>query len=92
MNRLMLYRLLRKNTTLSYKRSPIFEQNKWAKAITYFGAGMMALYMILYGSIIAMILFNPFNILQDTLYFRFQSDCGEAVICFTCIAAECVVG
>ena len=50
----MLYRLLRKNTTLSYKRSPIFEQNKWAKAITYFGAGMMALYMILYGSIIAM--------------------------------------
>ncbi len=54
MNRLMLYRLLRKNTTLSYKRSPIFEQNKWAKAITYFGAGMMALYMILYGSIIAM--------------------------------------
>lgn len=54
MNRLMLYRLLRKNTTLSYKRSPIFEQNKWAKAMTYFGAGLMALYMILYGCIIAM--------------------------------------
>lgn len=54
MNRFKLYRLLRKNTTLSYKRSPIFEQNKWAKVITYFGAGMLALYMILYGCIIAM--------------------------------------
>ena len=54
MNRLKLYKLLRKNTTLSYKRSPIFEQNKWAKVMTYFGAAMMALYMILYGCIIAM--------------------------------------
>ena len=54
MNKIQLYRLLRKNTTLSYKRSPIFEQNKWAKAMTYFGAGMFALYLILYGCIIAM--------------------------------------
>ena len=45
MNRLKLYRLLRKNTMLSYKRSPIFEQNKWAKVMTYFGAAMLALYM-----------------------------------------------
>ena len=54
MNRFRLYRLLRKNTTLSYKRSPIFEQNKWAKVMTYLGAAMLALYMILYGCIIAM--------------------------------------
>ena len=37
MNRFQLYKLLRKNTTLSYKRSPAFEQNKWAKAIIYVG-------------------------------------------------------
>ena len=54
MNKIQLYRLLRKNTNLSYKRSPIFEQNKWAKVMTYFGAGMFALYLILYGCIIAM--------------------------------------
>ena len=54
MNKIQLYRLLRKNTNLSYKRSPIFEQNKWAKVLTYFGAGMFALYLILYGCIIAM--------------------------------------
>ena len=27
MNKFQLYRLLRKNTNLSYKRSPAFEQN-----------------------------------------------------------------
>ena len=55
MNKIQLYRLLRKNTNLSYKRSPIFEQNKWAKVITYFGGGLFALYLILYGCIIAML-------------------------------------
>lgn len=54
MNKIQLYRLLRKNTNLSYKRSPIFEQNKWAKVITYFGGAMFGLYLILYGCIIAM--------------------------------------
>ena len=54
MNRFKLYQLLRKNTNLSYKRSPIFEQNKWAKAISYFGAALFAIYLILYGCIIAM--------------------------------------
>ena len=49
MNKFQLYRLLRKNTNLSYKRSPIFEQNKWAKVITYFGGAMFGLYLILYG-------------------------------------------
>ena len=54
MNKIQLYRLLRKNTNLSNKRSPIFEQNKWAKAMIYFGAAMFALYMIMYSCIIAM--------------------------------------
>ncbi len=54
MNKLQLYRLLRKNTNLSYKRSPVFEQNKWAKALIYFGGALFALYLILYGIIIAM--------------------------------------
>ena len=76
MNKFKLYRLLRKNTNLSYKRSPIFEQNKWAKAITYFGGGMFALYLILYGCIIAltaegwagrMISFMPIILLIDFL-------------------------
>ena len=54
MNKLKLYRLLHKNTNLSYKRSPVFEQNKWAKALIYFGSAFFGLYLILYGIIIAM--------------------------------------
>lgn len=54
MNKFQLYRLLRKNTNLSYKRSPAFEQNKWAKLLIYFGAGMFALYLIMYGCIVGM--------------------------------------
>ena len=54
MNKLQLYRQLRKNTNLSYKRSPAFEQNKWAKVLIYMGAGLFVIYLILYGGIIAM--------------------------------------
>ena len=54
MNRLQLYRLLRKNTNLSYKRSPAFEQNKWAKGLIYFGGAMFAIDLIMYGAIIGM--------------------------------------
>ena len=52
MNKLQLYRLLRKNTNLSYKRSPAFEQNKWAKLLIYLGGLMFAGYLIMYGCII----------------------------------------
>ena len=52
MNRIQLYKLLRKNTNLSYKRSPAFEQNKWAKALIYFGGVMFGIYLIMYGAII----------------------------------------
>lgn len=54
MNKLQLYKLLRKNTNLSYRRSPVFEQNKWAKVLIYFGGAFFALYLILYGVLIAM--------------------------------------
>ena len=54
MNKFQLYRLLRKNTNLSYKRSPAFEQNKWAKLLIYIGGGMFALYLILYGCLAGM--------------------------------------
>ena len=52
MNRIQLYKLLRKNTNLSYRRSPAFEQNKWAKAMIYLGGAMFAIYLIMYGAII----------------------------------------
>ena len=54
MNRLQLYRLLRRNTNLSYKRSPAFEQNRWAKGLIYFGGILFAVYLIMYGALIAM--------------------------------------
>jgi len=54
MKKLKLFRLLRKNTKLSNKRSPVFEQNKWAKALIYFGGILFASYLILYGTLIAM--------------------------------------
>ena len=54
MNKFKLYRLLRKNTNLSYKRSPAFEQNKWAKVLIYMGGAMFVMYLILYGGLIAM--------------------------------------
>ena len=55
MNKFKLYRLLRKNTNLSYRRSPAFEQNKWAKAFMAIGGAFFGLYLIIYGILIAMI-------------------------------------
>jgi hypothetical protein len=54
MNKLQLYRLLRKNIKLSYRRSPAFEQNRWAKLLMGFGALMFIVYLIMYGVIIGM--------------------------------------
>ena len=54
MNRLQLYRLLRANNRLSTRRSPLFEQSKWAKALVFFGGAVFALYLIIYGILIAM--------------------------------------
>jgi hypothetical protein len=54
MNKIQLFKLLRKNIKLSEKRSPIFEQNKWAKGIAYFMAALFVFYILLYGIIIGM--------------------------------------
>ena len=54
MNKIQLFKLLRKNVKLSEKRSPIFEQNKWAKGIAYFMAALFVFYLLLYGIIIGM--------------------------------------
>jgi len=54
MNKLQLFKLLRKNINLSYRRSPAFEQNRWAKVLMGFGAALFVVYLILYGIIIGM--------------------------------------
>jgi len=89
MNQFKLYKLLRKNTNLSYKRSPAFEQNKWAKVLIYMGGAMFVMYLILYGGIIAttadgeagrMISMMPVILLIDfVLRFIFQTTPGMMV-------------
>ena len=89
MNKFQLYRLLRKNTNLSNKRSTVFEQNKLAKALIYFGGAFFALYLILYGVLIAltadgeagrMISVMPFIMVIDFLLrFIFQTTPGMMV-------------
>lgn len=50
MNRLQIYRLLRKNAKLSEKRNPAFDQNMVAKVLMYIGAGLISIYFIILGS------------------------------------------
>lgn len=50
MNKWSLFRLLRSHINLSYKRSPAFDQNRWAKVMMYFGGAIFALYLIIYGT------------------------------------------
>ena len=49
MNRLELYRLLRRNNRLAYKRSPALEQSKVARVLMYIGAALAAVYMLFIG-------------------------------------------
>ncbi|MGX8697688.1 MAG: hypothetical protein ACSW8D_15010, partial [Prevotella sp.] len=51
MNRLTMYRLLRRNVKLSEKRNPALDESKVAKVMMYIGAVVMAIYMIFIGSI-----------------------------------------
>lgn len=46
MNRYQLFRLLRHHSSLSYRRSPAFEQSVIAKVLMFIGAGFMAVYLI----------------------------------------------
>ena len=49
MNRLLLFRLLRRNNQLSIRRSPAFEQNMIAKVLMVLGAAFAAIYLIFFG-------------------------------------------
>jgi hypothetical protein len=89
MNRIQLYRLLRSNNRLSTRRSPLFEQSKWAKALVFFGGALFALYLIIYGILIAMssdgyaggmVSIMPFILVFDYLFrFVFQTTPGVMV-------------
>lgn len=46
MNRLQLFRLLRRNVKLSEKRNPAVEQNNIAKVLLYIGGALMAFYLL----------------------------------------------
>ena len=46
MNRLEIYKTLRKHVKLSEKRSLSYEQNKTAKYVIYFFGGFMLIYLI----------------------------------------------
>lgn len=47
-----LFKMLRKNISLSEKRNPMFEQNRIAKVFIYIGFAFMCLYMMAIGTIL----------------------------------------
>lgn len=47
-----LFKMLRKNISLSEKRNPMFEQNRIAKVFIYIGFAFMCLYMMTIGTIL----------------------------------------
>ena len=51
MNRLQIYRELRRHGKLGEKRHPMLEQSMVAKVMMYIGAGIMAIYMVFLGSL-----------------------------------------
>ena len=51
MNRLQIYRELRRHGKLGEKRHPMLEQSMAAKVMMYIGAGIMAVYMVFLGSL-----------------------------------------
>ena len=55
MNRLTLYRTLRRHIKLSEKRSPVYEQNKTAKILIYILGGFMVVYILFLSVMLAMI-------------------------------------
>ncbi len=54
MNRLRLFLLLRKQNSLALRRNPAFDQNVVAKVMMYLGAGMMIIYLLFLGTMLAM--------------------------------------
>ncbi len=54
MNRIELFKTLRKHISLSEKRSPVYDQNRTAKTIIYIMSGFMIVYMIFLGIILSL--------------------------------------
>lgn len=54
MNRFRLFLLLRKQNSLSLRRSPAFEQSVVAKVMTLLGAGFMIIYLIFIGTMMGL--------------------------------------
>jgi len=50
MTRFQLYRLLRRNQHLGYRRNPAFEQGQIAKVLSFLGAGLFIIYLIAIGT------------------------------------------
>ena len=81
MNRLQLYRLLRKNTQKSYRRSPAFEQSMVGKVLLVLGSALFVFYLIGIGAIFGMAVnengvgvimpFMPFILILD-FFLRFS--------------------
>jgi len=83
MNRLQLFRLLRRHRRTGNRRNPAFEQNQLAKVIAFIGGGLFLIYMIILGLAFgamageagagALIAFMPFAVAVDFLLrFTFQ--------------------
>lgn len=77
MNKLQLYRLLRRHKRLSTKRSPMFEQSVVAKVMLALGGALFVIYLIMYGCMMGLavergeygtlMVFMPFVLVVDFL-------------------------
>lgn len=68
MTRFQLFRLLRHHNNLSTKRSPVFEQNQWAKVLAYIGGGFFVAYLIIYGAVIGLAAEGDPTLMLSLLY------------------------
>lgn len=76
-----LYRMIRRNTRLAYRRSPALAQSRVAKVMLFLGGGLFLIYLIMYGTIMGMavergeyatlMVFMPFVLVID-FFLRFM--------------------
>lgn len=79
MNKLQLLRLLRHHISLSEKRSPIYEQNRWAKLVIYIMGSFVFVYMIFIAISLALVanessVYTPCEFLYSLLPFFLVAD------------------
>ncbi len=80
LNKFHLYRLISRNTKLSAKRHPMFEQSQWGKVLAYIGASIIIVYFVAIGTMLGyasrgddygtVFVFIPFILLID-FFMRF---------------------